>query len=89
MSTVVQMKARFRLVNVGRDKVTREVECGRWNDLLREVGKHLRSSDIDVSDAGTVLVGGFRPVGRIEPLDALAREWLPLFDADTNARSAP
>ena len=72
---------RFKLVDIGRGKVTREVDLkDPENRLIPEVGKHLGSNGIDISfdgetGIGTVLVGGCRPVGKIEPLDEEALAW--------------
>lgn len=56
------------LMEVGRNKVSREVECETEQDVLREVRKHLMSSDVwitfDESSIGTVFAG-MHSVGKV------------------------
>lgn len=71
---------RFKLVNIGRGKVTREVELEDPEKLLGEVRKHLGSRTVDILFAedgktGTVMVGIVRPVGKVESLDDEAIAW--------------
>lgn len=70
----------FRLVNVGRDKFTGEVDVRSADELLSKVRRHLRSSDVSISETGSVLVGGWRPVGSVEPVGDVAamqfKKWL-------------
>ena len=71
---------KFKLVNVGRSKATREVDLKDPKNLLIEVRKHLMSRDIDIyfeedGSKGTVYVGGIRPVGTIECLDDETVAW--------------
>jgi hypothetical protein len=67
---------RWKLFEVGRGKFTGEVTVSSETELLREVGKHLASRGVDIDwddDAmttGTVIVGGFRPVGKVIRLTA-------------------
>lgn len=69
----------FRLVDIGRSKFCGEVRARSADALLRAVGKHLMSSDVAITSSGTVLVGGFRPVGKVEPTDDLSRRQLELW----------
>ena len=41
---------KFRLENIGRGKVTRDVDVPTCTHLMRELGKHLRSREIDIGD---------------------------------------
>lgn len=67
---------RYKLINVGRAKVNRIVECKNQTQLAQEVGKHLMSKDVELQthDDGRnydVVVGGFRNVGSIQRLPSL------------------
>lgn len=67
---------KWKLFEVGRGKFTGEVTVSNEAELLREVRKHLasRGVDIEYDDAeettGTVLVGGYRAVGKVIRLSA-------------------
>jgi len=56
------------LMEIGRNKVSREVECATAKDVLSEVRKHLMSSDVwitfDEDSIGTVFAG-MRSVGKV------------------------
>ena len=60
------MKVKF--IDVGRNKACWASECKEltYNWLYKQAKKVLRSSVIDFEENGTILVGGFRPVGRFE-----------------------
>ena len=64
---------RFRLVALGRDKFTGEVEVQSLGELLGKVRRHLRSRSVEIANDGAVFVGAARPVGRIEPVGDIAR----------------
>jgi hypothetical protein len=77
----------YELVNVGRDNVRRTVDCDNDQQLVREVSKHLLSRDVaivwdETETRGTVLVGGYRPVGEVWKNKAATRE---AEDANTKA----
>lgn len=62
---------KYKLIDIGRDKINREVEVKNESGLIKEVMKHLMSREVDLisEDDGKsymVLVGGWRPVGKIE-----------------------
>lgn len=57
----------FKLIDIGRGKFCGNAMAGSYDELVRVVSKHLMSRGIDITSDGTVLVGGFRPVGRVEP----------------------
>lgn len=67
---------RWKLLEVGRGKFTGEVTVSNESELLREVQKHLASRGVDIEyddpeeTTGTVLVGGFRAVGKVIRLTA-------------------
>ncbi len=71
----------FRLVNVGRSKFCGDVLVRNPEALMRAVSRHLMSSDVSIDEDGTVLAG-FRPVGRIEPLNDLAAQMLKNWCSD-------
>jgi len=60
---------KYKLINIGRDKVNREVEIDP-NQLLQEVGKHLLSRNIELitDDDGESfrVYAGVRRVGTVE-----------------------
>lgn len=62
----------FKLVDIGRKHFCGEVRAPTFKVLLNAVGKHLRSRDVTVSVLGQVYAG-MHPVGRVEPLDDMAR----------------
>lgn len=70
---------KFRLREVGRRKVTREVEVTTLENLEAEVHGCLLSRDVSLEPSMLpaprfdVTVGGFRLVGTVEPLDEPAR----------------
>jgi hypothetical protein len=66
----------FRLVEVGRGKWTGEICARSASDLLRQIRRHLASSVVEVTEDGAILVGGFRSVGRVEPLHDIAKAQL-------------
>jgi hypothetical protein len=64
------MTQKYKLIDIGRSKVCREVDVKSEQQLYKEVGKHLMSSGVDLmtDDDGltfTVCAGG-RPVGKVE-----------------------
>lgn len=65
--------ARYRLINIGRNKFNGEVSVNTENELLRELKLHLHSYDIGIlwhgklPRAGTV-TAGFHSVGRVEEI---------------------
>ena len=64
---------KFKLIDVGRQHINKEVEVKDFSGLLLEVSKYLMSSEIEVKmkndKEGTVVVGGFRPVGKVERIE--------------------
>jgi hypothetical protein len=68
----------FQLIGVGRHKATYVVRVGTARALLKEVRRHLLSSDVSIVD-GFVVVGGARPAGRVRGMNDLAeaalRRW--------------
>lgn len=64
---------KYKLINIGRNKVNREVDVPNEDDLYGEVGKHLMSRNIDLmtqDDGKTFKVyAGFREVGTVERID--------------------
>lgn len=70
------MKA--KITDLGRHKWSGEVQFNTMNGLLRAIAKHLMSRSIDIeaedgSNVGSVIVGGFRAVGKVELLDGVFR----------------
>ena len=59
---------KYRMVNIGRNKVTREFEAVCAHDILREVKRYLMSRDVEIieSDVGFNVFAGMRSVGRVE-----------------------
>jgi hypothetical protein len=63
---------KYRLIEIGRNKFSGIVEVANQDSLLREVRSHVMSREVDLvltdgpSGTYTVIVGGYRPVGRIE-----------------------
>lgn len=60
----------YKLVNIGRYKVSRTVELVDEERLVDEVRKHLFSRDVgilwnDDAERGDVIVGGLRKVGEV------------------------
>lgn len=70
----------FSVKDLGRGKWSGVVRVRSLRDLLTELRKHLGSREVDLTDDGTVIVGVFRPVGRVEPCNDIAkaqlRRWL-------------
>lgn len=65
------MEQSWKLIDVGRDKVNREIKVKHPRQILKEVKKHLASKCIDIyfsedGRSGEIIVGGFRAVGKIE-----------------------
>lgn len=56
---------KYRLINIGRSKFNGIVDVKTDDDLLRAVGKHPMSRDIEIDEGGSVWAG-MRIVGRIE-----------------------
>lgn len=61
---------RYELVGIGRGRYNGTVVTDDEMELYRAVTKHLASRDVDIlwDEAeliGTVVVGGFRPVGQV------------------------
>ena len=67
--------ARYRLMNIGRAKFCGDVDARSPEALLREVVKHLVSQSVAITSGGAVFAG-FHEVGKVEPLDDIARAWL-------------
>jgi len=72
------MTLKAKITDLGRHKWSGEVQFNTMNGLLREIRKHLMSRSIDIetedgSNVGSVIVGGFRAVGKIELLDGVFR----------------
>lgn len=63
------MKVKFK--EIGRNKDNWESECEEltYEWLYSQVKRYLMSDNIDFSEDGTVLVGGFRPVGKFEVVE--------------------
>lgn len=66
---------RYRLINVGRNKVNRDVECKNQSQLQQEVKKHLMSKDVELvtDDDGRnfTVMAGLRDVGKVKRLPSL------------------
>lgn len=76
------MTATFKIIDLGRDKWTGIVKAQSdepehvEHALLLEVKKHVMSRDIDFqgdTDAGFIVVGGFRVVGKYRRLQTEAQ----------------
>jgi len=66
---------RVKLTNIGRGKFCGEVNVSTYNSLLKEIGKHLMSREVDIvapvgSSKGDVLAG-FHTVGQVELIDGV------------------
>lgn len=59
---------KYILIDIGRKKFNGIIEAKNDDQLLREIEKHLMSSDVScVPDkTGWTVLAGFRPVGRVE-----------------------
>lgn len=68
MSDFPSFPGRFRLVEIGCDKVTRECHASSCDALLAEIRKHLRSGDVVFDRYGDIYAGG-RHVGTFEQLE--------------------
>lgn len=60
---------KFKLINVGRDRVNRTTEkLDNYMALIDEVKEHLASKAVEIDDAGLVFAGD-RLVGRVENVE--------------------
>ena len=60
---------KFKLINVGRDRVNRTTEkLDNYMALIDEVKEHLASKAVEIDDAGAVFAGD-RLVGRVENVE--------------------
>ena len=63
---------KYKLIRIGAGHFCGEVSVSGEGELLRECKKHLGSKGVDIYwddgslNAGMVVVGGFRVVGRVE-----------------------
>ena len=69
----------YRCIDIGRNKFNGTIKAKDERAILRQIGRHLMSRNVDLvtEDDGqtwTVLVGGFREVGRLVRLDAYEQE---------------
>jgi hypothetical protein len=67
----------YRLIEIGRRKVTREINIKEEKEIIKEAKKHLASFDVEVvgtADAKGLVKGniyaGFQLVGRVERIEA-------------------
>lgn len=64
---------KYKLINIGRNKVNCEVDVGNQSKLLKEVGKHLMSRNIELitDDEGKSfrVYAGVRRVGTVERVE--------------------
>lgn len=63
---------KFRLIDIGREHYTGEVEARDCRDLHRALHEHLASHSIEIRYSTGDVYAGLRRVGRIEPVDAEA-----------------
>ena len=65
---------KYKLINIGRDKVNREINIDDQNQLMKEVKKHLLSRDVELitDDEGESfrVYAGVRRVGTVERVES-------------------
>lgn len=64
---------KYKLINIGRDKINREVEVEYPAQIFGEVKKHLMSHNVELitDDDGELfrIYAGYRRVGTVERID--------------------